>query len=199
MGFDDPGLTLRAEARAVLIEARRQLVDAGDTAARVLSIATEPAPQLRGFADDVSDEAADVGAVAGVPINVASAGLIVTGVGTALAGAGLLMNAASGDDAVHPLRTDNPGSSANQYAPKDGFRGRTEFEQDEIEQFINGHTGDGDIASPRPPMKEVNEALTKGTVKQSTDHDAEEFVYGKIRVIVNYERPWLSTAYEIGS
>ena len=31
------------------------------------------------------------------------------------------------------------------------------------------------------------------------DHDAEEFVYGKIRVIVNYERPWLSTAYEIGS
>ena len=48
-------------------------------------------------------------------------------------------------------------------------------------------------------QREVNEALTKGTVKQSTDHDAEEFVYGRIRVIVNYERPWLSTAYEIGS
>ena len=154
---------------------------------------------MGGEAGGVALDATAVGAVAGVPINVASAGLIVTGVGTALAGAGLLMNAASGDDAVHPLRTDNPGSSANQYAPKDGFRGRTEFEQDEIEQFINGHTGDGDIASPRPPMKEVNEALTKGTVKQSTDHDAEEFVYGKIRVIVNYERPWLSTAYEIGS
>jgi hypothetical protein len=30
------------------------------------------------------------------------------------------------------------------------------------------------------------------------DHNAEEFVCRNIRVIVNYDEPWLSTAYEIG-
>lgn len=84
-------------------------------------------------------DATGVGAIAGVPINVASAGLIVAGVTTAAAGAGVLFSNAAGDDAVHPASTSNPGSGANQYAPKDGFRGRTGFTQDEIEHHQGAH------------------------------------------------------------
>jgi hypothetical protein len=153
---------------------------------------------LGGEAGGVVLDATGVGAVPGVAINVAAAGILVTGIGTALAGAGVLMNAAPSDDAVHPAGTNNPGSSANQYAPKDGFRGRCEFDQDEIEQFINGHTGDGNVGMPRPSMKQVNEVLNKGSSKPYLDHNAEEFVYKNIQVIVNYDEPWLSTASEIG-
>ena len=254
IAFDDPGELPRAAARAILAEARRQLIHAGDEAAETLAAATEPAPQERGFWDGVGDvvtdmgaglanvagyaingvasfgnailhhpegvaamvagvsaataglggeaggvvlDATGVGAVPGVAINVATAGILVTGIGTALAGAGVLMNAAASDDAVHPAGTNNPGSSANQYAPKDGFRGRCEFEQDEIEQFINGHTGDGNVGMPRPTMKQVNEALTKGTPEPMPGQNAESWVYKGIRVIVNYDQPWRSSAWPV--
>jgi hypothetical protein len=41
--------------------------------------------------------------------------------------------------------------------------------------------------------------LNKGSSKPYLDHNAEDFVYKNIRVIVNYDEPWLSTAYEIRS
>jgi hypothetical protein len=252
IGFDDPGETVRAEARAILAEARRRLAKAGNDAANALASATEPAPQKRGFWDGVGDVATDVGAnlanaggfvinglasfgnailhhpegvaamlagasaatagiggeaggvaldatgvgaIPGVAINAAAAGVIVAGLGTAMAGAGVLMNAAAGDDAVHPANTDNPGSSANRYAPQDGFRGRTTFEQDEIEQFINGHTGDGNSTMPRPTLNQIHDAMTKGTVRQIPGQNAEEFVYKKTTVIVNYDIPWRSSAW----
>lgn len=47
-------------------------------------------------------------------------------------------------------------------------------------------------------MKEVDEALRRATPEPYTDHNAEQFVYKGIRVIVNYDYPWLSTAYTIG-
>jgi hypothetical protein len=252
--FDDPGELLRAEARAILDEARRQLTQAGAEAAKALAAATEPAPQKRGFWDGVGDvvtdmgaglanaagyainsvasfgnavlhhpegvaamlagvsaataglggeaggvalDATGVGAVPGVAINVATAGIVAAGIGTAMAGAGILMNAAGGDDAVQPAGTSNPGSSANQYAPKDGFRGRCEFDQDEIEQFINGHTGDGDVTADRPTMKEVGEAMNTATPQPMPGQNAEEFVYGNTKVVVNYDEPWRSTAWKL--
>ena len=152
---------------------------------------------LGGEAGGVALDATGVGAVAGVAINVAAAGIVVTGIGTALAGAGVLMNAAASDDAVHPAGTNNAGSSANRYAPKDGFRGRCEFEQDEIEQFINGHTGDGDITADRPTMKDVEEAMNRATPRPMTGQNAEEFVYGNTKVVVNYDEPWRSSAWKL--
>ena len=61
IAFDDPGELSRAEARAILAEARRQLTQAGDDAATALAAATEPAPQERGFWDGVGGVVTDVG------------------------------------------------------------------------------------------------------------------------------------------
>jgi hypothetical protein len=134
-----------------------------------------------------------VGAVAGVPINVASAGTIAAGMAMAAAGGGGLAKDAAGNDRVEAMRTDHTGASDGQFQPTDGFRG-SEYSQDEIEQFINGHTGDRDPTMKRPSAQQVNAALTKGTPVRLPDQNAEYFDYNGVRVIVNYDIPWRSTA-----
>jgi hypothetical protein len=42
------------------------------------------------------------------------------------------------------------------------------------------------------------EALKRGTPRDYEDHNAVEYVLGRVRVIVNRDMPWQSTAYYIG-
>jgi hypothetical protein len=141
-------------------------------------------------------DATGVGAVIGVPANVVSAGVIATGAGMAAAGTGGLMMHMSSDDSVSPMRTDRTGSGGDGYEPTEGFRG-SEYSQDEIEQFINGHTGDRNPVMDRPTEQQVNAALTKGTPVKLEGQNAEQFDYNGVRVIVNYDMPWRSTSFTL--
>jgi hypothetical protein len=146
-------------------------------------------------------DATGIGAVVGVPANVVSAGVIATGGAIAAAGVGDLAMHAARDDRVEPMRTDHTGTGGGEYEPTDGFRGR-EYSRDEIEQFINGRTGDGNPAMNRPTERQVSQALDKATPVKLEGQNAEQFdatVNGeRIRVIVNYDMPWRSTSYKIG-
>ncbi|WP_051970087.1 WXG100 family type VII secretion target [Kitasatospora azatica] len=154
-----------------------------------------------GAAGEVGGGALDltvVGAAIGVPLNIVSAGAI--GVGGTMAAAGMgdmLMNAA-GDDGVHPMRTDYSGSGGDDFEPVDGFRD-SEFSKDEIVEFVNGHTGDGNPTMGRPSRSQIDDALTKGTPQKLPGQNAEKFEYNGVRVIVNYDMPWKSTSYYPGS
>lgn len=127
---------------------------------------------------------------------VAAAGVIATGGTMAVAGAGDLMMHASSDNSVSPMRTDHAGSGGA-YEPTAGFRG-SEFSKDEIVEFVNGHTGDGNSAMGRPTPAEVDIALSKGSPEKMGNRNAEKFEYNGVRVIVNYDMPWKSTSYYPG-
>jgi len=138
-----------------------------------------------------------VGALAGVPINVVSTAAVVSG-GGLLAGAGgdLMMHAAS-DDSISPARTDHTGSGGgDEFVPGEGFRG-SEFSQDEIVQFINGHTDNANPVMRRPSQTQIEAALTKGKVVQVSGRNAEEFEYNGVHVVVNYDMPWRSSSWFI--
>ncbi|MFI9387635.1 putative T7SS-secreted protein [Kutzneria sp. NPDC052558] len=146
-------------------------------------------------------DATGAGAVLGVPTNIASAGVIATGMAMTAAGGGDLARHAAGDDEVEVMRTDHTGAEDEAFEPNDGFRG-SEFNRDEIEEFINGHTGDSMPGMNRPSPQQVSEVLDKATPVRLPGQNAEEFVAtvngDKIRVIVNYDMPWRSTTYKIG-
>jgi hypothetical protein len=82
-------------------------------------------------------------------------------------------------------------------APEDSadFRG-SGFGRDEIEQFINGHTGDKNPVMGRPTEAQVHDALTKGEPTRLQGQNAETFDYNGVRVIVNYDMRWRSTSYK---
>lgn len=132
--------------------------------------------------------------------------LVLTGSGVALAAGtfiGLhlvlqaLLSEASGGHGggSRPDRGSRDGGSER--APDDDFRG-SGYTRDEIEQFINGHTGDGNPAMGRPTSGQVHDALTRGKPEPLPGQNAEKFEWKGIRVIVNYDLPWKSTAYRIG-
>ncbi|MFF5295661.1 WXG100 family type VII secretion target [Paractinoplanes globisporus] len=137
-----------------------------------------------------------VGGAVGIPLNVASAGVIAAGGGLALTGTTDLMMHAASDDGVTPARTDHEGSGGGDYEPTEGFRG-SEYSTDEYVQFVNGHTGDADPSMPRPTEAEVEEALTKASPQKLEGQNAELFRYGDVKVILNYDMPWRSTAYRV--
>jgi hypothetical protein len=167
----------------------------GDTA----TMAAGAGLMILGAAGDVGGGALDVtvaGAVVGVPLNVVSTGAIVAGGGMVAAGTGDLMMHASSDDSVNPARTDYEGAGGDDYEPTDGFRG-SEYTKDEYVEFVNGHTGDADPSMPRPTQAQVEEALDKATPQKLEGQNAELFRYGDVKVILNYDVPWRSTAYQI--
>lgn len=168
--------------------------------ADVAAIAGGAGLVVAGATGEVAGVALDAtggGAALGVPTNIASAGLIGTGGAMAAAGAGDLMMHAASDDSAAPMETDHAGSDEDDYEPTEGFRD-SEFSQDEIVEFVNGHTGDGDPTMGRPGSAEVNDALTQGTPEKLEGQNAEKFEHDGVRVIVNYDMPWRSTSYYPG-
>jgi len=141
-------------------------------------------------------DATGVGAIAGIPINVASTAAVVAGGGLVLGAGGDLMMHAASDDSVSPARTDHTGSGGSEeFEPTEGFRG-SEFSKDEIVEFINGHTDDGNPVLDRPSQAQIEAALTKGKPVRLPGQNAESFDYGGVRVIVNYDVPWRSTSFK---
>jgi hypothetical protein len=153
---------------------------------------------LAGGADagGVALDGTGVGAIAGVPINVVATAAVIAGGGLALTAGGDLMMHAASDDSVSPLSTNHTGADPG-YEPTEGFRG-SEFSKDEFVQFVNGHTGDANPVMDRPSMAAVQAALDKGTPVGLEGQNAEMFEYNGVRVILNYDMPWKSTAYTIG-
>jgi hypothetical protein len=136
-----------------------------------------------------------VGIIPGVAVNAASTAAIVAGGGLVAGGAADLMMHATSDDSVSPARTDHTGSGGDEgFEPDEGFR-NSEFSKDEIVEFINGHTGDGDPTMRRPTRAQIDEALTQAEPEPIPGQNAEEFNYKDYRVIVNYDMPWRSTSY----
>jgi hypothetical protein len=251
--FTDPGDAARQNARAILDNARRQVGNAGDTAAGTVGVARDKAPKKPGFWSKVGDFFEDVGAglanagghvvnglasfgnamvhhpgdtatmaagaglmllgaggdiggglldltgvgaVVGVPVNVVSTAAVVAGGGIVVAGAGDLMMHATSDDGVNPARTDYEGAGGDDYEPTEGFRD-SEYSRDEYVEFVNGHTGDANPGMPRPTPAQVEEALDKATPQKLEGQNAELFRYGDVKVILNYDMPWRSTAYTV--
>ncbi|MFH9868994.1 putative T7SS-secreted protein [Streptomyces lydicus] len=155
---------------------------------------------LLGGAGEVGGGALDItgaGAAVGVPVNIASAGLIGSGGAMTAAGATDLMMHMSGDDSVSPMRTDHEGSGGDEYEADEGFR-HSEFSKDEIVEFAHGHAGDGNPAMGRPTKSEIDAALSNAEGKKLDGQNAERFDYKGVRVIVNYDTPWKSTTYYPG-
>lgn len=167
--------------------------DVAATAAGIGLMALGAGGELGGVALDVTG----AGALVGVPVNVAAAGVIAAGGTMAVAGLGDLTMHAVSDDSASPMRTDHTGSGGG-YEPTEGFRG-SEFSKDEIVDFVNGHTGDGNPVLGRPTPGEVEAALSKGAPEKLAGRNAEKFEYNGVRVIVNYDMPWKSTSYYPGN
>ncbi|WUI75452.1 hypothetical protein OHS81_16815 [Streptomyces sp. NBC_00400] len=252
--FHDPGESKRQNARETLNKARKQLSDAGDTAAKAVGAARDKAPEKPGFwskvgdffenagaglenaagtvvnslasfgnniihhpldaagmvagtgmmllggAGEIGGGALDItgaGAAVGVPVNIASAGLIGSGGAVTAASATDMVMHMNGDDRVSPMRTDHTGAAGDEYEAEEGFR-HSEFSKDEIVEFTNGHTGDGNPAMGRPTKSEIDAALTNGKPQKLPGQNAEKFEHNGVRVIVNYDMPWKSTTYYPG-
>ncbi|MFJ8813037.1 polymorphic toxin-type HINT domain-containing protein [Amycolatopsis thermoflava] len=80
---------------------------------------------------------------------------------------------------------------------REGFHG-SDYSLDEIVEFVNGHTGDGNPAMVRPSAAEVETALRQAGPRQLEGQNSSRFDYNGVRVIVNRDVPWRSTAYYRG-
>ncbi|MFJ6213882.1 RHS repeat-associated core domain-containing protein [Streptomyces sp. NPDC092296] len=74
----------------------------------------------------------------------------------------------------------------------------SEYSLDEITEFVNGHTGDGNPAMGRPSAAEVETTLRQAGPRQIEGQNSSRFDYDGVRVIVNWDMPWKSTAYYPG-
>jgi Pretoxin HINT domain len=72
------------------------------------------------------------------------------------------------------------------------------YNLNEITQFVGGHTDAENPAMGRPSFQQIENVLRQAGPEQVGDQNAAQFVKNGIRVIVNYDMPWRSTAYFIG-
>ncbi|MET7684320.1 polymorphic toxin-type HINT domain-containing protein [Streptomyces sp. NPDC005423] len=109
-----------------------------------------------------------------------------------LAGATPVLVHNSGPNCGVPLG----GKSGDRLGGED-FHG-SEYSLDEITQFVNGHTGDGNSAMGRPSVAEVETTLRQAGPRQLEGQNSSRFDHNGVRVIVNWDMPWKSTAYYPG-
>jgi hypothetical protein len=85
--------------------------------------------------------------------------------------------------------------------PEDDFDG-TGSSMDELAELTYRHTGAGDMhiggSAPRPTLSQILDTLGSGTPTELTGQNAVQYVRGTIKVIINRDMPWRSTAYFIG-
>lgn len=83
------------------------------------------------------------------------------------------------------------------YTPAGGF---ADSDIDEVAQAVYQHIGAGDLPG-RPGLAQIRDALTRGTpepLQQGDGSIAQMINYGGVRVIINEDSPWRSTAYYPG-
>jgi hypothetical protein len=85
--------------------------------------------------------------------------------------------------------------------PGDDFEG-TGYSMDDLASMAHRHTGSGDMhiggSAPRPTEAEIVDTLGNGTFGPYGEGNSVAYVRDGIRVIVNRDMPWQSTAYYIG-
>ena len=80
------------------------------------------------------------------------------------------------------------------YTPAGGF---ADSDLDEVAQAVYQHVGAGDVPG-RPNLTQIQEALTRGVpeaLEQGDGGIAQVINYRGVRVIINEDSPWKSTAY----
>lgn len=120
--------------------------------------------------------AGKVGAFDGVP----SLNTVITGLAGIIA-----MKVLIDDDLPDDIPDDQAGDQ--------DFEG-TGFSREEIAEFARGHAGDDHPTMHRPSLREVEEALEKGTTSPGKGNSV-RYDYNGVRVIVNRDMPWRSTTY----
>ncbi|HET6710855.1 RHS repeat-associated core domain-containing protein [Amycolatopsis sp.] len=115
--------------------------------------------------------------------------------GAAIFGAGLAGAAAGlgGVGIAHTMSTSE-GDFDDDF--DDDFEG-TGFSQDEVAEFANSHAGDGNPAMGRPKLSEIQRTLKNGKTSPGGGNSVRYDCDG-VRVIVNRDMPWRSTAYYPG-
>ncbi|MER5209266.1 polymorphic toxin-type HINT domain-containing protein [Streptomyces sp. NPDC002838] len=74
----------------------------------------------------------------------------------------------------------------------------SDYSLDEMVEFVNGHTGDGNPAMGRPSAAEIETTLRQAGPRQLDGQNSSRFDHNGVRVIVNWDMPWKSTAYYPG-
>lgn len=80
-----------------------------------------------------------------------------------------------------------------------GYRpagGAADFDLDELAQFAHGHAGVDDLT--RPGLSEIRRVLDRGVPTPLEGQNAFRLDYKGVRVIINEDMPWRSTAYYPG-
>ncbi|WP_431972085.1 hypothetical protein [Nocardia sp. bgisy134] len=77
--------------------------------------------------------------------------------------------------------------------PAYNFEG-TGYSLEELAEFARGHAGDDNPAMGRPTMREIEEALRKGTTSPGSGNSV-RYDYNGVRVIINRDVPLKSTTY----
>ncbi|MFD0499431.1 MULTISPECIES: polymorphic toxin-type HINT domain-containing protein [Streptomyces violaceusniger group] len=109
-----------------------------------------------------------------------------------LAGATPVLVHNSGPNCGVPL-----GGKNGDHLGGEDFHG-SEYSLDEITEFVNGHTGDGNPTMGRPSAAEVETTLRQAGPRQLEGQNSSRFDHNGVRVIVNWDMPWKSTAYYPG-
>ncbi|MGV9823793.1 hypothetical protein [Nocardia xishanensis] len=77
--------------------------------------------------------------------------------------------------------------------PAYNFEG-TGYSLEELAEFARGHAGDDNPAMGRPTIREIEEALRKGTTSPGSGNSV-RYDYNGVRVIINRDVPIKSTTY----
>jgi hypothetical protein len=72
------------------------------------------------------------------------------------------------------------------------------YSLDEMVEFVHGHTGGGNPAMGRPSYADIEAALRNTGPVKLDGQNAAKFEHNGVRVIINYDMPWRSTAYYPG-
>ncbi|MFV2013692.1 MULTISPECIES: hypothetical protein, partial [unclassified Micromonospora] len=71
----------------------------------------------------------------------------------------------------------------------------SDYSLDEMTEFVYGHTGGGNPAMGRPGRSQIEDALRNAGPVRLEGQNAAKFEHNGVRVIINYDMPWKSTAY----
>lgn len=72
------------------------------------------------------------------------------------------------------------------------------YSLDEMTEFVYGHTDGDNPAMGRPSRGEIEATLRNAGPVRIEGQNAARFEYRGVRVIINYDMPWRSTAYYPG-
>lgn len=121
----------------------------------------------------------------------------VAGIGEGATSAAAAGGAGSTGSRLARALADDTGSiglpGARGYRPSGGA---SDFNLDELAQMVSGHAGVDDLG--RPGLEEIRRTLNRGAVTSLEGQNAVRVDYQGVRVIINEDLPWRSTAYYPG-